>query len=77
MNDFMFNGGPSRRFVGQASPGQITAVQVIPGGESGVPGTPFFGNQLGIWLTKKYHKVFTTSAKINRNSVSKEVFEPQ
>ena len=76
MNGFMFGSGPSRRFIGEARSGRIRAVQIIPGGESGVPGTPFFGSMLGTWLTNEYHEVLTTSSKVNRNIFSEERFEP-
>ena len=76
MNAFMFGSGPSRRFIGEARKGKIKAVQIIPGGESGVPGTQFFGDMLGAWLTNEYHQVLTTSSKVIRNSVSEERFDP-
>jgi penicillin amidase len=75
-NGFMFNGGPSRRFIGEARAGKIKAVQIIPGGESGVPGTLFFGNLLGSWLTNDYHEALTNNAKLNRNMFTEEVFDP-
>jgi penicillin amidase len=76
LNGFMFNGGPSRRFIGEARAGKIKAVQIIPGGESGVPGTLFFGNLLGSWLTNDYHEALTNNAKLNRNMFTEEVFDP-
>jgi penicillin amidase len=76
LNAFMFNSGPSRRFIGEAGRKRVTAVEIIPGGESGVPGTPFFGNLLDSWLTKNYHAAFTTNGKVDKNGVSDVVFEP-
>jgi penicillin G amidase len=52
---FTFNHGPSRRFIGEAGPRGIRATEVIPGGESGEPTDPWFGNQLGLWLTNEAH----------------------
>ena len=57
VNGFRFGSGPARRFVAEARWGFPKAVQVIPGGESGNPAGPWFGNQLGLWLTNDYHDV--------------------
>ena len=56
VNDFMFSGAtaPGRRFVGQMDV-PITAVEVIPGGESAVLGDPNYASQLLLWLTGNYH----------------------
>jgi acyl-homoserine lactone acylase PvdQ len=29
--------------------------EVIPGGTSGLPGSPFQSDQLALWLTNRYH----------------------
>ncbi len=56
VNDFMFSGAtaPGRRFVGQMNT-PISAVEVIPGGESAVLGDPNYASQLLLWLTGNYH----------------------
>lgn len=53
VNGFMFGSGPARRFVGEMS-STINAGQIIPGGPSGVLGSPFYASQLGRWLTAQY-----------------------
>lgn len=53
-NGFMFGSGPARRFVGEMSPA-IAAVEVIPGGNSGVLGSPNYADQLPSWLVNQYH----------------------
>lgn len=53
-NDFQFGSGPARRFVGEMTP-TISAVQVIPGGNSGVLGSPNYVDQLPLWLVNGYH----------------------
>lgn len=55
LNAFMFGSGPARRFVAEVRRSGPKAVQVIPGGESGNPAGPYFGNQIGLWLTNDYH----------------------
>ena len=54
-DDFMFGSGPARRFIGEMTPRGPEAEEVIPGGESGVPGSPFQTDQLRLWLTNRYH----------------------
>jgi penicillin amidase len=73
---FMFSSGPSKRFVGEARRAGIHAVQVIPGGASGVPGNVFFGSQVELWATNDYHDAPSSRGDVMRNAVSVEVFEP-
>jgi len=73
---FMFSSGPSKRFVGEARRSGIHAVQVIPGGASGVPGTPFFGSLVELWATNDYHEALSDLGDVLRNAVSVQVFEP-
>lgn len=74
--DFMFDAGPARRFVGEMLPGAIAAQEIIPGGESGVLGSPHRADQLGRWLTNQYHPLLITSAQVRAASVSVTVLEP-
>jgi penicillin amidase len=53
-NDFMFKNGSARRFVGEMS-ATISAVEVIPGGNSGVLGSVHYADQLPLWLSNLYH----------------------
>lgn len=53
-NAFMFGSGPARRFIGEMS-STIDAMEVIPGGNSGVLGSPHYADQLPLWLTNRYH----------------------
>jgi penicillin G amidase len=51
-NEFGFGGGPANRYVAELrAPGDVRAVSSLPGGTSGVPGTPFYVNLLPGWLT--------------------------
>jgi penicillin G amidase len=65
LNGFMFGSGPARRFVAEARHSNPRAVQVIPGGESGNPAGPWFGNQLGLWLTDDCHEATTRRGDID------------
>jgi penicillin amidase len=48
---FTFDSGPANRFVGRADRNGVYAESSLPGGTSGVPGTPFYLNLLPMWLT--------------------------
>lgn len=56
VNEFMFSSGPARRFLGEMSDDGLL-LQVIPGGRSGVFISPFYGDQLPLWLTNQYHEL--------------------
>jgi len=76
VDGFMFSSGPSKRFVGEARRSGIHAVQVIPGGASGVPGEPFFGSLVELWATNDYHEASSDRGDALRDAVSVQVFEP-
>ena len=52
-NGFMFSFAPALRYVASLESSGITAVSSLPGGQSGVPGSPFYLNLLGRWLTNE------------------------
>jgi penicillin amidase len=76
LNGFMFGSGPSRRFIGDAQRNGIQATQVIPGGESGEPVDPTFGNQLGLWLTNSAHPALQTRSAVEQNAAFQQLFVP-
>jgi penicillin amidase len=57
LDSFMFGGGPVRRYVGQPLHHTILGVNQVPGGPSGIPGSPGYATQLATWLTADYHVV--------------------
>jgi len=73
---FMFSSGPSKRFIGEARRSGIHAVQVIPGGASGVPGTPFFASEVERWATNDYHDAASDLGDVLRSAVSVRVLVP-
>lgn len=54
VNGFMFGGGPARRTVAEMTPIGPEAEEIIPGGRSGVLVSPFYTNQLRLWLVNDY-----------------------
>jgi penicillin amidase len=56
LNEFMFDSGPSRRFIGEMTPDGVVGYNVLPGGQSGVFYHPNYASQLPLWLTNSYHE---------------------
>jgi penicillin amidase len=54
LNSFMFSSGPARRMISTMFPDGPVVFQVIPGGESGTPGSPQQVDQLALWLVNAY-----------------------
>ncbi len=77
VNDFMFSGAtaPGRRFVGEMNT-PISAVEVIPGGESAVLGDPNYASQLLLWLTGNYHPLIVDPNAATQGAQTTVSFTP-
>jgi penicillin amidase len=77
-NEFMFGSGPARRYVGepQTSPPLFAGRTILPGGESGVLGSPFYVNLLGRWLTNDTYEVRQRLKDILKDLQERELFVP-
>ena len=76
LNAFRFSSGPARRFVAETLRSHPHAVQVTPGGASGNPFGPYFGNQLPLWLTNEYHPATVQVGEIEHDALLREEFRP-
>ena len=76
VNEFMFGSGPARRFIGEMKRQGPVAEEVIPGGQSGIPGSPFQTDQLLLWLTNHYHPWPYRPADVVDAAESVEVLTP-
>jgi penicillin amidase len=76
LNNFMFGSGPARRFVGEMSQ-TISASEIIPGGQSGVLGSPLYASQLSRWLTNQYHPLPIPASASIAQATSTLNFTPQ
>ena len=54
LNEFMFGSGASRRKIATMAADGPDVLEVIPGGESGAPGSPQQTDQLALWLVNAY-----------------------
>jgi penicillin amidase len=77
-DDFMFGSGPSRRYAGEASraPHGISGRTVLPGGESGVLGSPLYANILGRWLTNDSYDIRQRNNDVKHSAASTQKFVP-
>jgi penicillin amidase len=75
---FRFGSGPNRRYVGELGtmPGSIRGETILPGGNSGVLGSPFYGNLLPRWLTNDTYDVRFQRGDVNEAADTKTVFVP-
>jgi acyl-homoserine lactone acylase PvdQ len=64
------------RGVGASGLNFFDAAGVAAGGESGEPGDPWFGNQLGLWLTNEAHPALTTTQDVARDAAATDVLVP-
>ena len=77
-DDFMFGSGPSRRYAGEASraPRGISGRTVLPGGQSGVLGSPLYANILGRWLTNDSYDIRQRNNDVEHSAASTQKFVP-
>jgi penicillin G amidase len=76
LDAYTFSYGANRRYVGELGRDGIRAVQILPGGQSGVAGNRFYANQLSSWLTNDYHPVLSTKGEIHNERHSRIVYRP-
>ena len=76
VKDFMFANGPNDRFVTNAPSGGISAVTALPGGTSGVLGSPFYFNLLPGWLINNAFPLLFTQDAIEAHTLSVTQFTP-
>lgn len=75
-NAFTFGSGPAQRFVGEMAPGRVKGESSLPGGDSGVLGSPFYANLLGSWLTNDTFPLSTSPSGFLADPSSVEHFVP-
>jgi cysteine-rich repeat protein len=74
LNEFMFGSGPSRRVIATMTPDGPEVLEVIPGGESGAPGSPYQVDQLALWLVNAYKPLPVSLEDVNAAAVDTETY---
>ena len=68
--------GPVARFVSQGTASGMQAVSALPGGVSGILGSPFYFNLLPNWLTNDAFQLLFRNDEIQQNASSVTRFVP-
>jgi penicillin amidase len=76
VNGFMFGSGPARRFLSEMTDG-YTPLQILPGGQSGVLGSPFYASQLSRWLVNAYKPMPLNVTVATTNPLTTISFQPR
>ncbi|MDT8450944.1 MAG: penicillin acylase family protein [Wenzhouxiangellaceae bacterium] len=76
VNEFMFSSatGPSRRTVALMTPDRPVVDEIIPGGRSGIVTSPFYTNQLFLWLVNAYLPLDIGEDDASSSSVQVQTF---
>ena len=77
LNEFRFGSGAARRTIAEMTPSGPNAQEVIPGGRSGVFLSPFYTNQLRLWLVNDYLPLGFGEADGQASAVVVETFTSQ
>lgn len=75
-NGFMFGNGPVNRFVARATRLGMRAESAWPGGTSGAPGNPYYGNLLPGYLTNESVPLLMRDGELARATASVTRFVP-
>jgi len=74
LNEFMFSAGPARRTVAHMTPARPIVDEIIPGGRSGIFLSPFYINQLFLWLVNAYLPLSIGEQDASMDAVQVETF---
>ena len=77
VNGFRFGAGASKRFVAECGASRIFGRSSLPGGVSGVLGSPHYADLLLPWLTNESYTLLLTGGEVSANGVSVTEFVNQ
>jgi penicillin amidase len=75
-DSFMFDFGPTGRFVARLEPDKVKGETSLPGGESAIPGNPFYLNLLESWLRNETFQMLVSPDELQQNAISIVEFGP-
>ena len=73
---FMFSAGATGRFTSQLKRNGVKARTSLPGGESAIPGSPFYLNLLDSWLVNQSHRLLISPDDVLDEAYLTESFIP-
>ena len=73
---FTHGSGPVMRMVFGLRDGEVTGLNVIPGGQSGLTNSPFFKDQAALWLGNETYPIRFAVADVVAGATQREVYRP-
>lgn len=73
---FSHGSGPVFRLVIALGPDGVRGENILPGGQSGIPGDPHFDDQAELWLANETRPLRYLPAEVAEGAVSRERFVP-
>ena len=74
--DFTYRNGPVMRMVIALKDGRVTGQNIIPGGQSALTDSPFFDDQVRLWLANETVPIRFHVDQVVEGATGREVFEP-
>lgn len=75
-DNFDYGSGPVFRMVVALDASSVEVINVIPGGQSGLAGDPYFADQAELWLGNQALNVPFSPEDVAAEGISREVFRP-
>lgn len=75
--DFRHSSGPVMRMVVSLKDGEVKGQNIIPGGQSGDPDSPFFDDQAALWLGNQTYPMRFHLEDVLEGAIGREVFSPR
>jgi penicillin amidase len=74
--DYTYGTGPNMRMVVRLHAGEVQGQNILPGGQSGRPGSPHFADQARLWLGNQTVPLRYTVADVVAGATGRETFHP-
>ena len=74
--DYTYGYGPNMRMVVRLHAGVVEGQNILPGGQSGRPGSPHFADQARLWLGNQTIPLRYTVADVALGATGRETFHP-
>ncbi len=74
---YTFGNGPVMRMVFHMEPGNVTGVNIVPGGQSGIAASDHFDDQARLWLANEVLPARFELADVLAGATGREVFAPR
>ncbi len=75
-DSMMVEFGPTGRFVARVGPWRVRAETSLPGGQSAIPGSPFYMNLLEPWFKNETFRMLMSPHAVKWDAVSTQEFVP-